>query len=160
MYVIDKHYFVAAKLVDLLLEERFNALGYYIVSNGVGRQFALDLAAEGPRTLGRDGSGRAAVGGGGRWRVLVRTVLVVEPLEHFRAAAVQLEVAELVDFETVDASVAGDDLAQLLVVCRLDQLVHQGCCGGVADSVTGHGGRGAQPDQQVRLAGARAPDQT
>ncbi|WP_281156597.1 hypothetical protein [Streptomyces sp. HYC2] len=58
VYVIDKHYFVAAKLVDLLLEERFNALGYDIVSNGVGRQFALDLASEGPRALGRDGFDR------------------------------------------------------------------------------------------------------
>ncbi|WP_327707064.1 DUF3800 domain-containing protein [Streptomyces decoyicus] len=58
VYVIDKHYFVAAKLVDLLLEERFNAMGYDIVSNGVGRQFALDLATEGPRALGRDGFDR------------------------------------------------------------------------------------------------------
>lgn len=52
VYVIDKHYFVAAKLVDLLLEERFHALGYDIVSNGVGRQPALDLATEEPRATG------------------------------------------------------------------------------------------------------------
>jgi hypothetical protein len=58
VYVIDKHYFVAAKLVSLLLEERFNALGYDIDSNGVGRQLALDLATEGPRALGRDGFDR------------------------------------------------------------------------------------------------------
>lgn len=58
VYAIDKHYFVAAKLVDLLLEERFNALGHDIVSNGVARQFALDLATEGPRALGRDGFDR------------------------------------------------------------------------------------------------------
>ncbi|MFJ7334416.1 hypothetical protein ACIQUU_14335 [Streptomyces sp. NPDC101116] len=58
VYVIDKHYFVVAKLVDLLLEERFNAMGYDTVSNGVGRQFALDLATEGPRALGRDGFDR------------------------------------------------------------------------------------------------------
>lgn len=58
VYAIDKHYFVAAKLVDLLLEERFHALGYDIVSNGVGRQLALDLATEGPRALGRDGFDR------------------------------------------------------------------------------------------------------
>ncbi|MER8073763.1 DUF3800 domain-containing protein [Streptomyces sp. NPDC094034] len=58
VYVIDKHYFVAAKLVDLLLEERFHAMGYDIVSNGVGRQLALDLATEGPRALGRDGFDR------------------------------------------------------------------------------------------------------
>ncbi|MGW4660269.1 DUF3800 domain-containing protein [Streptomyces sp. NPDC004279] len=58
VYVIDKAYFVAATLVNLLLEERFNALGHDIVSNGVGRQFALDLATEGPRALGRDGFDR------------------------------------------------------------------------------------------------------
>ncbi|MGX1364702.1 hypothetical protein RKD19_000061 [Streptomyces canus] len=58
VYVIDKHYFVAAKLVDLLLEERFNALGYDVVSNGVARQLALDLATEGPRALGRAGFDR------------------------------------------------------------------------------------------------------
>lgn len=55
VYVIDKHYFVAAKLVDLLLEERFNAMGIDIVTNGVARQFALELATEGPRAMGRDG---------------------------------------------------------------------------------------------------------
>ncbi|MFJ4624637.1 DUF3800 domain-containing protein [Streptomyces sp. NPDC088812] len=58
VYAIDKHYFVAAKLVSLLLEERFHALGYDIDSNGVGRQLALDLATEGPRALGRDGFDR------------------------------------------------------------------------------------------------------
>ncbi|MGW2941757.1 hypothetical protein [Streptomyces sp. NPDC001226] len=41
VYVIDKPYFVAATHVNLLLEERCNALGHDIVSNGVGRQFAL-----------------------------------------------------------------------------------------------------------------------
>ena len=58
VYVIDKHYFVAAKLVDLLLEERFNAMGHDIVMNGLARQFALDLATEGPRAMGRDGFNR------------------------------------------------------------------------------------------------------
>ncbi|MFE1986045.1 hypothetical protein [Streptomyces mirabilis] len=58
VYVIDKHYFVVAKLVDLLLEERFNAMGYDIVSNGVARQLAVDLATEGPRALGRAGFDR------------------------------------------------------------------------------------------------------
>ncbi|MFF2780909.1 hypothetical protein ACFVU3_39200 [Streptomyces sp. NPDC058052] len=58
MYVIDKHYFVAAKLVDLLLEEQFNAMGIDIVTNGVARQFALDLATEGPRAMGHEGFDR------------------------------------------------------------------------------------------------------
>jgi hypothetical protein len=58
VYVIDKHYFVASKLVDLLLEEQCHAMGIDIVSNGLARQFARDLAAEGPRALGRDGFDR------------------------------------------------------------------------------------------------------
>ncbi|WP_411144775.1 hypothetical protein [Streptomyces sp. x-80] len=37
VYVINKHYFVASKLVDLLLGERFHNLGHDIVRNGVAR---------------------------------------------------------------------------------------------------------------------------
>ncbi|MET7898470.1 hypothetical protein ABZT30_46355 [Streptomyces mirabilis] len=46
--------------------------------------------------------------------------------EHLRAAAVQFEVAEFVDFEKVDAPAAGEGLAQLFVVGVVDRLVHQG----------------------------------
>jgi hypothetical protein len=80
--------------------------------------------------------------------------------EHLCSPTVEFEIAELVDFEEVDASVTGDRLAQLLVIGGLDELVHQGCGGGVADAVAGHGGRGAQRDEQVGLAGAGVPDQT
>lgn len=58
IYIIDKHYFVVAKLVDLLVEEQFHALGIDIVNNDVVRQLARDLATEGTRALGRDGFDR------------------------------------------------------------------------------------------------------
>lgn len=58
VFVVDKHYFVAAKLVDLLIEERCHAVGLDIVSNGMCRQYARDLANEGSRALGSDGFDR------------------------------------------------------------------------------------------------------
>jgi hypothetical protein len=78
--------------------------------------------------------------------------------EQFGAAAVQFEVAQLIQAEQVDAAVAGDGLGQVPVVGGLDQLVDQGCGGGVADPVTRFGGGGAQSYQQMGLAGAGVAD--
>lgn len=58
--------------------------------------------------------------------------------EHLGAAVVEFEIAALVDLQKVDASVAGDGLAELLVVGSLGQLVHQGRSGGVADPLSTH----------------------
>src|SRR6516225_2394928 len=79
--------------------------------------------------------------------------------QQLGAAPVELEVAQLVQAEQVDAAVAGDGAGQGLVVGGLDELVDQ--CGGgdVADPVAGLGGGGAQPDEQVGLAGAGVADQ-
>ena len=79
--------------------------------------------------------------------------------EQFGAAAVELQVAQLVEAEKIDAAVAGDRLGQLLVVGGLDELVDQLGGQGVADPVAGLGGGGAQADQQVRFAGAGVADQ-
>jgi hypothetical protein len=54
LYVIDKRYMIVAKLVDLLIEERYHALGLDIVSNGIGRDIAIDLATLGPKATGAD----------------------------------------------------------------------------------------------------------
>lgn len=59
--------------------------------------------------------------------------------EHLRSVAVEFEIAEFVDVQKVDASVAGDGLAQLRVVGRFDELVHEGGCSGVADGVASNG---------------------
>ena len=79
--------------------------------------------------------------------------------QQLGAAAVEFHVAEFVDAEQVDAAVAGDGLGQLLLVGGLDQLVDELGGQGVADPVAGHGGLGAQRDQQVGLAGAGVADQ-
>lgn len=54
LYVIDKRYMIVAKLVDLLIEERYHAVGIDIVSNGIGSQIAIDLATWGPKAVGAD----------------------------------------------------------------------------------------------------------
>src|SRR6516165_6937447 len=79
--------------------------------------------------------------------------------QQLGAAPVQLEVAQLVQAEQVDAAVAGDGAGQGLVVGGLDEFVDQRGGGDVADPVAGLGGGGAQPDQQVGLAGPRIADQ-
>ena len=96
--------------------------------------------------VGRDGDGGAFLAFG-------------EDLEQqFGAAAVQLEVAQFVQAEQVDAAVAGDGAGQGLLIGGLDELVDQRGRGGVLDPVTVLGGGGAQPDQQVGLAGAGVAD--
>jgi hypothetical protein len=79
--------------------------------------------------------------------------------EELGAAAVEFHVAELVDTEQIDAAVTVDCLGELPVVGGLDELVDELGGQGVADAVAGHGGLGAQGDEQVGLAGAGVADQ-
>lgn len=67
--------------------------------------------------------------------------------EQLGAAAVELQVAQFVDEQQVDAAVAGDEFGEVFVVGGFDEFVDQlaGQC--VADSVAGFGGAGAQADQ-------------
>jgi hypothetical protein len=57
--------------------------------------------------------------------VLFFLVLGQNPEQQFGAARLQLHMAELVNAEKIDASVAGNDLGQLLLVGRLDELVDE-----------------------------------
>jgi hypothetical protein len=52
--------------------------------------------------------------------VLFFLVLGQNPEQQFGAARLQLHMAELVNAEKIDASVAGNDLGQLLLVGRLE----------------------------------------
>src|ERR1022692_5045666 len=79
--------------------------------------------------------------------------------QQLGAAAVELEVAELVQAEQVDAAVAGDGAREGLVVGGLDEFVDQRGGGRIAHPVAVLGGGGAQPDQQVGLAGSGVADQ-
>ncbi|GIE92042.1 hypothetical protein Are01nite_85220 [Actinoplanes regularis] len=71
----------------------------------------------------------------------------------------QFRVAQLVDAEEIHTAVTGDGLGELFVVGGFDQLVDEFGGQYVADPETGHGGLGAQRDEQVGLAGAGVPDQ-
>src|SRR5258707_6465118 len=107
-----------------------------------------------------EGGGPFAEGGVGGDRDGGAFLPLGEYLEQqLGAAPVELEVAQLVQAQQVDPAVAGDGAGQGFVVGGLDQLVDQGGGGGVADPVAVLRGGGAQPDQQVALAGARVADQ-
>ena len=75
------------------------------------------------------------------------------------AAPVEFEVAQFVQAQQVSAAVAGDGAGQGFVVGGLDELVDQRGGGDVPDPVAVLGGGGAQPDQQVGLAGAGVADE-
>src|SRR2546430_2209484 len=65
--------------------------------------------------------------------------------QQLGAAAVELEVAQLVQAQKVDPAVAGDGAGQGLVVGGLDELVDQGGGGDVPDPVARPGGGGGPP---------------
>ncbi|MFJ9085430.1 hypothetical protein ACIRL3_23715 [Streptomyces sp. NPDC102384] len=52
VYLVDKHYFVVAKLIDLFVEEMLHKQGRDIRNTGQARKMARRLFAEGPRALG------------------------------------------------------------------------------------------------------------
>ncbi|MFD8916107.1 hypothetical protein [Streptomyces sp. NPDC059575] len=54
VYLIDKHYFVVAKLIDLFVEEMLHKQGRDIRNTGQARKMARSLFTEGPRALGRE----------------------------------------------------------------------------------------------------------
>jgi hypothetical protein len=92
---------------------------------------------EGGCPLGEGGVGRDRDGGA--------FFAFGEDLEQqLGAAPVQLEVAQFVQAEQVDAAVAGDGAGQGLVVGGLDELVDQRGGGEVADPVAVLGGGGAR----------------
>ena len=62
------------------------------------------------------------------------------------AAPVQLEIAQFVNENQINAAVAVDQLGQLFVVGGFDQFVDQLAGQGVADPVAGFGGQDAQRD--------------
>src|SRR3954471_11666085 len=74
--------------------------------------------------------------------------------QQFGAAGVEVDVADLVEAEQVQAGVAADDAGELFVVGGFDEFVDQGGGGDVADPAAGLGCGGAQTDEQVGLAGA------
>ncbi len=58
VYLIDKHYFIVGKLIDLFVEEKETKQGRDIRNTDRARQMARGLFAEGPRALGPELFGR------------------------------------------------------------------------------------------------------
>lgn len=58
VYLVDKHFFVAGKIIDLLLEEHAHAAGINLHAGRQAREIARTLFNEGPRALGNDGFNR------------------------------------------------------------------------------------------------------
>ena len=79
--------------------------------------------------------------------------------EELGTPPVEVEVAELVETEQVQAPVAADHLGQLPLVLGLDELVDEGCRGHVADPQAALAGGDPETDEQVRLAGPAVAEQ-
>jgi hypothetical protein len=75
------------------------------------------------------------------------------------AAGVELDVAELVEQQQVEAAVAADDAGQLPLVGGFGEFVDQLGGGGVTDPAALLAGGQAQADEQVGVAGAGVPEQ-
>jgi hypothetical protein len=76
--------------------------------------------------------------------------------EELGAAGVELDVAEFVEQEQVEAAVAGDDAGELPLVGGFGEFVDELGGGGVADAAALLAGGQAETDQQMSLAGAGA----
>jgi hypothetical protein len=55
VYLVDKHYFVTGKIIDLLLEEHASDRGVNLYKDDLARKLAWTLFNEGPRALGTEG---------------------------------------------------------------------------------------------------------
>ena len=58
--LIDKSYYVTAKLIDLMIAEQAHENGFALAESGLGRQLAADLHDRGPAAIGE-----------GKWRALL-----------------------------------------------------------------------------------------
>ncbi len=79
--------------------------------------------------------------------------------EEFGAAAVEFHVAEFVNAEQVDATVAGDRSGELFLVGSFDEFVDEFGREGVFDAVAFLCCGGAEPDEEVAFAGPGVADQ-
>ncbi|GLY83363.1 hypothetical protein Airi02_012930 [Actinoallomurus iriomotensis] len=55
IYLVDKHYFITSKTIDLLIEERASKRGVNLYADDLARRLAWTLFDEGPRALGVPG---------------------------------------------------------------------------------------------------------
>jgi len=80
--------------------------------------------------------------------------------EQFGAAGVDLDVAEFVEAEQVEAAVAADDAGEDAFVGGFDEFVDELCGGDVADAAALFAGSEAKPDEEVGLPVPESPSST
>lgn len=101
VYLVDKHYFVTSKIIDLLLEEEAHARGINLYEGDRARRAAWTLFTDGPRALGAEGFDRiiAAMVGFASGRNRDGSVVSVDALfEEIRVAfgrAYRREVSQI-----------------------------------------------------------------
>jgi hypothetical protein len=103
IYLIDEHWFVTAKIIDLLLEEEANARGINLYGGDLAQRLAWTLFHEGPRTLGPEGFDRliAAMVGFASRRNRDGSVVGVDALfEQFRQALARSHRRQVTDILT------------------------------------------------------------
>ncbi len=105
---------------------------------GVGER----VAPFAERGVGRTGDGGALFTGGDDLK------------EQLSTAGVEVDVADFVQAQQVEAGVPGQDAGELFVVGGLDELVDQGRGGDVPNPTSLLGGGDAEGDEQVGFAGA------
>jgi hypothetical protein len=81
VYMLDKHYFIAGKIIDLLLEEHANQHGVNLYEGGIARELARTLFNEGPRALGKDG-----------FESLIKTMVDFASMRNQHAAQVSVDM--------------------------------------------------------------------
>jgi hypothetical protein len=101
VYLVDKHYFVTSKIIDILLEEEAYARRINLYEDDRARQAAWTLFTDGPRALGAEGFDRiiAAMVGFASGRNRDGSVVSVDALfEEIRVAfgrAYRREVSQI-----------------------------------------------------------------
>lgn len=80
--------------------------------------------------------------------------------EHLSASLVEFHVTEFVEQKEIHSPVTGDGFSELFLIRGFDELVHQPGGEDVFDAVASFGGRGSEPDKEMRFPGPGVPDQT
>jgi hypothetical protein len=80
--------------------------------------------------------------------------------QQLGAAGVELDVAELVEAEEIEAAVAGDDAREASFVGGFGELVDELCGGGIADAASLFAGGDPEADEEVVLPVPESPSST
>jgi hypothetical protein len=100
VYLVDKHFFVTGKIIDLLLYEEADERGINLHEGDRARQLAWTLFNEGPRALGKEGFDR-----------LIKTMVGFASSRNHNAT--------VVDVDTLFSEFGGRSLERIADKCRI-----------------------------------------